>query len=458
MKKVEEELKVKQIEEQIRLTRIQVVSTLLMVIMLSISIISAITSINTLYNNSIYVDPSLKGILDNGGTATVYAICSVVPNVKYEKIWRTYNGYIVKIDDFSSSYLEKMPSGCRLYTYDDASGRAELIPFVKSVYTTTQKYIHPDLIHGFSRYTGNGVTVAIIDTGADYLHPDIRDRIYMLVSFRVRTGKGHPLVWIVGVNGSLYDAKMFDDYVMDSVGEYAWLDMNGHGTHVAGIIAGSGRLSGGLYRGMAPNARLIIIKAFSGSGYATIDDILDALEWVSKRKDIDIVNLSFGTTKHDGNDPVGVMAETVYMNGKIVVAAAGNAYNVPGSITSPAANRYVIAVGAYDPYTNTVAYFSSMGPVDINDKPDIVAVGVSVISDFPEYSVTLDPYRMNKYYASLSGTSMASAVASGIMARWVEAVGKNTVRSKMFLYMESDTLNPMIDKNWLSGYGILRSP
>ena len=455
-------------EEKIILERnkvdIQMLSTLVTILMLILSLsvslgqLANMSNIGSAFGSEAWIDPQARILLDNGQPFTAYVYCRKHVVEGAERVWRLKNGFVSKIPHFTRDIVSKVPSDCRVWTYDTPRGSVvHLAPFSTSQISGV-KYIHPNIVHGFSRYTGAGVVVAIIDTGVDYLHPDLKDNIVMLVSFRIRTKSGKPLIWIVGVNGSLEDAYMYDSTVYSNTGEYAWLDENGHGTHVAGIIAGTGVMSGGKYVGVAPNAKLVIIKAFTQEGFASTDDILDALEWVSRQKNIDIVNLSFGTTKRESNDPISLAAASVYQSGKIVVAAAGNNGQFPGTIVSPATNPNVIAVAAYDPYHNIIPMFSSMGPVDSLDKPDITADGYWVVAPFPDYNVAIDVHRIDGYYASLSGTSMATAVASGILARWVEAVGREAVHRPGFLEQVCSTLNPLTNKNWLAGYGIIESP
>ena len=314
-----------------------------------------------------------------------------------------------------------------------------------------------------SRFTGAGARVAVVDTGVDYTHPDLERAVKVLASFIVRTGKGAPLVWIVGVNGTLAAARSYDDYVYSVVGAYAWLDENGHGTHVCGIIAGSGAASGGLYRGVAPNAELWVVKAFSKDGTATLDAILDALYWLQD-KPVDIVNLSFAVQGESSGDadPVVAAAEQLARAGKIVVAAAGNDGPIPFTVTAPAVSPLVVAVAAVDEQGNP-ALFSSVGGWGSPVKPDAAALGVGVVAPAPTYPTRLTPYLLpwNRYYAVLDGTSMATAAASGVLALWVEAVGREAVAANLqdFLRRRSVPTSPfLLPKTFVNGYGLLVPP
>jgi serine protease AprX len=314
-----------------------------------------------------------------------------------------------------------------------------------------------------SRFTGAGARVAVVDTGVDYTHPDLRHAVRVLASFVVRTGRGAPLVWIVGVNGTLEGARSFDDYVYSSVGAYAWLDENGHGTHVCGIIAGSGAASGGLYRGVAPNAELWVVKAFSKDGTATLDAILDALYWLLD-KPVDIVNLSFAVQGESSGDadPVVAAAEQLAKAGKIVVAAAGNDGPAPFTVAAPAVSPLVVAVAAVDG-EGRPALFSGVGGWGSPVKPDVAALGVGVVAPAPTYPTRLTPYLLpwNRYYAALDGTSMATAAASGVLALWVEAVGREAVAANLqdFLRRRSVPTSPfLLPKTFVNGYGLLVPP
>ncbi|MEZ0346475.1 MAG: S8 family serine peptidase [Infirmifilum sp.] len=304
-------------------------------------------------------------------------------------------------------------------------------------------------VYGVSRYTGAGVRVAVVDTGVDYTHPDLSGAVEALVSFVATTKDGAPLVWFVGVNGSLGDARRFDEYVKSQVGFYAWLDEHGHGTHVAGIIAGNGVLSGGRYAGLAPNAKIWAVKILGAQGAGSIDTLVKALRWLADQP-VDIVNLALGLNAPPPDslrDAVALLAS----KGKIVVAAAGNS-GVIGAVEYPARYPSVIAVAAVDA-SGLRASFSAMGlPSDW--KPDFAALGVNVVSTLPTYQCTLG----RGPYAALSGTSMATAVASGILALWLEAVGPQA-RDKVFLAASASIpASPVAYKTLVLGYGILLPP
>ena len=168
--------------------------------------------------------------------------------------------------------------------------------------------------------TGKGITAAVLDTGI-FPHMDFDGRI---VAFR--------------------------DLVYGRETPY---DDNGHGTHVCGILGGSGRASGGKYQGAAPGCRFVVVKILDRRGNGRKQDILAAIDWVCKeriRLNIRILNISVGTTEQEKTvDDLLVQAvERAWDDGITVVTAAGNLGPAPGSITAPGSSRKVITVGAGD--------------------------------------------------------------------------------------------------------------
>ncbi len=220
--------------------------------------------------------------------------------------------------------------------------------------------------------TGKGVTIAILDTGL-YPHPDFGDRVLKLVS---ATG----------------EARFNPDAM-------------GHGTHVAADAAGSGKLSGGKFRGPAPDANLVGIQVLNGEGEGDMSEVVENLtagiNWMVENKEkynIKVANLSLGLPLQEYSrswfgpstlyDPIGAAINTAVQAGITVVVAAGNDGNQPGTIDdSPAINENVITVGALDTQgtrdrsDDRVADFSSRGPTpDGKIKPDILAPGVNIMA------------------------------------------------------------------------------
>jgi serine protease AprX len=272
-------------------------------------------------------------------------------------------------------------------------------------------------------YDGTGVGVALIDSGAAVAHDDL-----------------------MGANG----APVVDRFV-DLVGwQELPYDDYGHGTHVAGIIAGNGYDSNGARSGIAPGVRLTVLKVLDTKGNGYISDVIAALQYVVERKyelNIRVVNLSVATGVYESytTDPLTVAAETVVQNGIVVVAAAGNNGRSPngriqhGGVTAPGNAPSVLTVGASshmgtsDRNDDTIASFSSRGPsaIDNGAKPDLVAPGVGIesLSDFGStlYS-TRSTYLLpgtvaTSYlpYLSMSGTSMAAPVVTGTVALMLQA-------------------------------------
>ncbi|WP_168713653.1 S8 family serine peptidase [Streptomyces sp. A0642] len=169
--------------------------------------------------------------------------------------------------------------------------------------------------------TGKGTVVAVVDSGVDYGHPDLGGGF----------GEGHKVVG--GFDFANGDGDPMDD--------------NGHGTHVAGIIAGRAARKGGV-TGMAPDARLLAYKVTDAGGSAYTSDIIAAIEAATDPANphrADVINMSLGGPG-DGTDPLGRAATAAVRTGVVVVAAAGNAGPGSGTVSTPASADGVIAVGA----------------------------------------------------------------------------------------------------------------
>lgn len=255
-----------------------------------------------------------------------------------------------------------------------------------------------------SAFTGKGVTVAILDTGI-YPHMDFGNRIIGFVDF-------------------LSNLKFpYDD--------------NGHGTHVAGILAGDGSASSGKYQGIAPECKLIALKVLDRMGNGNKQDMLRAFEWLAlnwKRYGIRIVNISVGTTyKTKGEEDVLIrQVERLWDAGLIIVAAAGNHGPNAGSVTAPGSSKKVITVGSSDLLEGQFP-ISGRGPtLECVCKPDLVVPGNRIISCGTEYRAS---------YGMKSGTSMSTPVISGAIARALEKDPKLTnVEIKMMLKNSVDDL------------------
>ncbi|MEU2251033.1 S8 family serine peptidase [Streptomyces sp. NPDC019224] len=229
-------------------------------------------------------------------------------------------------------------------------------------------------------YDGKGVRIAVLDTGADLDHPDLVGQVEASESF---------------VAGQTVD------------------DGNGHGTHVASTIAGTGAASGGTEKGAAPGARLLVGKVLGNSGSGADSASIAGMEW-AKAQGADIVSMSLGSsTPSDGDDPMSLAVDALSADGgPLYVIAAGNAYD-PGSIGTPGAAASALTVGAVDGRDER-AEFSSQGPLFGTHrlKPDVSAPGVDVTAAASQ-SV---PGWTGGLYRTMSGTSMATPLVSGAAA------------------------------------------
>ncbi|WEH27179.1 S8 family serine peptidase [Streptomyces sp. AM 3-1-1] len=227
--------------------------------------------------------------------------------------------------------------------------------------------------------TGKGVKVAVLDTGIDPDHPDLKGRVVASKSF---------------IEGQ----------------EVA--DRNGHGTHTASTVGGSGAASDGKEKGVAPDADLAVGKVLSDEGEGSESQIIAGMEWAAKDIDAKVVSMSLGSQEpSDGTDPMAQAVNTLTEEtGALFVIAAGN-YGSPGSIGSPGAADDALTVGAVDS-SDQAAYFTSKGPryLDNGLKPDVSAPGVDILA--ARSSLVAG----EGAYTTMSGTSMATPHVAGVAA------------------------------------------
>ena len=227
-------------------------------------------------------------------------------------------------------------------------------------------------------WTGTGIGVAILDTGL-YPHIDFGERI-----------------------------RGFQDFLGHRPYPY---DDSGHGTHVAGILAGDGTASDRRYQGVAPGCHLVAAKVLDRRGNGRLQDVLRALQWISFNQNlygIRIINISVGAAAMDSKAAARLIkaVEQAWDQGFVVVTAAGNMGPAYGSVTAPGSSKKVITVGASD-MLDRISSVSGAGPTtECVCKPDLVAPGADVISCANKRNI----------YAIKSGTSMSTPRVSGAIA------------------------------------------
>ncbi|NWF96175.1 MAG: S8 family serine peptidase [Candidatus Thorarchaeota archaeon] len=281
----------------------------------------------------------------------------------------------------------------RIHHLEDAS--LEMFALLDSSLVATQV---PEAYAAYP-YHGEGMVIAIVDTGIDNAHMDLDDtdpyNTYKVIAFR-----------------DIINDR--NDYTVP----IAAYDDHGHGTHCASIAAGTGEASNGQYRGVAYAAQLVGVKVLNSQGSGSEQQILDGMQWVIDNKDvygIDVVSMSLGSnsaTASDGTDALCQMADAVMDAGLLLFVAAGNhgspewlyGYN---KICSPAASKKAVTVGSVND-DGTWSSFSNEGPtLDNRIKPDVMAVGAAV---------TAAKAGTTNQYVQYSGTSMATPTAAGIGA------------------------------------------
>lgn len=252
-----------------------------------------------------------------------------------------------------------------------------------------RKMVAAEMLEGID---GRGVTVAVLDTGMSS-HPDLAGRAVCFRDF-------------VGHRRFLYD---------DS----------GHGTHVCGILCGTGRLSGGRLRGMAPGVRLVVGKVLDSMGDGSTEAMLEGLDWILEQRgeyDIRIVNISVGIGSLQERKKENLLQERIerlWREGILVVCAAGNKGPKEGSI-SAVGGRCAVTVGCYDGSfalgnPRNCELYSGRGALGSPvRKPDLVAPGTDIVSCGLGFRG--GPGRGQGAYVAKSGTSMATPVVAGAAA------------------------------------------
>jgi hypothetical protein len=296
---------------------------------------------------------------------------------------RVFHGIAARILRESLPQIERLPGVQRVWPDQK----------VKASLADTVPRIGADRVWKEIGAKGRGITVAVIDTGIDYTHPDLGGCL------------GPNCKVIGGYDFVNRDADPMDD--------------NGHGTHVAGIIGANGAL-----KGVAPEVKLMALKALDryGSGafswvIAAIEKALDPDGNLYTDDGVQVINLSLGGSG-DPDDPLSQAVDNAVRSGAVVVVAAGNSGSSYETIDSPGCARRALTVGASDK-SDRIAPFSSRGPAakTYQIKPEIVAPGVGIWSTIPRGTCNLCDA---SGFKALNGTSMATPHISGVAALLLE--------------------------------------
>ncbi|HEY6253877.1 MAG TPA: S8 family peptidase [Candidatus Angelobacter sp.] len=389
------------------------------------------------------ISPDLQGI---SSTTQVQVIVQYAPGtqISCSGILGLLGCVVGDILNLGGTLLSELPIVGGVVALLDGNGIITLSDQPNVVYISKDRRITPFLNNATgavnapaawkSGYTGKGIGVALIDSGVNN-HPDL-NTTGLLRSSRV-----------------VYNQNFVP-------GSSSAADQYGHGTHIAGLIAGNGLSSQGFlfsktFTGIAPNANVVNLRVLDGNGASTDSVVIAAIDRAISLKskyNIRVINLSLGRGVFESYklDPLCQAVEKAWKNGIVVVVAAGNlgryqATDGYATITSPGNDPYVITVGAMKPMgtpdrsDDLIASYSSKGPTlfDHVVKPDIVAPGNLLVStETPNTTLyhtetnNLVPYSYyvvggssapSRLYFTLSGTSMATGVVSGVVADLLQA-------------------------------------
>jgi serine protease AprX len=389
------------------------------------------------------ISPDLQ---NQASTSQVQVIVQYVPGTQV-----TCSGIFGLVDclandilNLGGTILNQVPLVNGVVALLDGNGIVSLSNNSNVTYISKDRVLHPFLSNAAaavnaqaawnSGYKGTGIGVALIDSGVN-THPDL-----------LTTG-------LLPLSRVVYNQSFVP-------GNSSAADQYGHGTHIAGLIAGDGLSSTGplysrTFTGIAPAANLVNLRVLDANGQATDSEVIAAIDRAISLKstfNIRVMNLSLGRAVFESykQDPLCIAVEQAWKKGIVVVVAAGNnGRYLPtdgyATVTSPGNDPYVITVGSMKPMgtpqrtDDLIASYSSKGPtvVDHIVKPDIVAPGNLLVSTetsgttlYNTETSNLVPYSYymiggtsspSKLYFTLSGTSMATGVVSGVVADLLQA-------------------------------------
>lgn len=347
-------------------------------------------------------ESDIEMVVNVGGTINriyriIDAISANVPENAIDTIRRSPKVEYIEIDEKVFAHTDgRIPIG----TCQEIKALKQMIPWGVN-------RIGARLVNNLTENTGQGIRIAILDTGIDKDHECLSKNF-----------KG-------GYN--------FVDNNTDLT------DLNGHGTHVAGIIAAEDNDTGVI--GVAPNAYIYSVKVLDYTASGSASNIVAGMEWAAEN-DIQIINASLGSDSNSISFRRSV--ENVYNGGILIVAAAGNSGNGMGTgdnIDFPAKYNEVISVGATD-INDKRARFSSTGP-----SLELSAPGVDIPSTLPK----------NKY-GTLSGTSMSAPHVTGVAALVMKAnpgMANIDIRVRLQVTTQNIAKNGFLSKKEWYGYGLV---
>lgn len=313
------------------------------------------------------------------------------------EIEKTYNNFPVAVVEMTEDAVEKLQQAPNVLSVEEdhiVSINNQKLEWGVSKVNAPQSWQ--------SGYTGKGIKVAVVDTGIAN-HDDLK------------------------IAGGV------------SLISSSYIDENGHGTHVAGIIAAQNNNIGVV--GVAPDVQLYAVKVLDKNGLGTLSNVIDGIDW-SITNNMDIINLSLGNLS--GSDGLQSVVDRAYQNGILLVGAGGNRGRVDGSgntVEFPARYESVIAVAATDK-NNKRGTFSATG-----STIEVAAPGVGILST-----------HLNNRYATLDGTSMAAGYVSGVLALLKEANPMMTNDQLRSVLQRTALDIGVADRDSFYGFGLVQAP
>jgi serine protease AprX len=380
----------------------------------------------------------LDVIVQGAGSAVEAARAVLATGGEVSRVLPIVDGVSARVPAESLDALESDPA-VRSVTADDPIG------FVGTADDSTshriQKIVRSERLWS-QGMDGSGTTVALLDTGVYAAHPDLAGRVVACKDLTHEAGT---------------EAHCADTF--------------GHGTFMAGLIAGDGTASNGRYTGTAPAAKLVSVKAAGFDGATDVSTVLAGIQWIVAHKDvygIRVMNLSLGTDSSQDYrvSPLNYAVERAWASGIAVVVSAGNSGPGAATVMKPGDDPYVITVGASNDEgsmavsDDRVPVFSSRGPTRANglSKPDLVSPGVHTVSLRSPGSAIDQRYgataALDGSYFKGTGTSMATATVTGIVAQMLDGEPELTPDQVKFRLMS--TARPIADRAGLvAGAGLV---